>query len=671
MKCIISLIILSVFFINPINAQKRPNIKFGQVSPEQFTIDNELIDSNTNAIIIADIGSSEFVGNNKGWFSLVFKKTTRIKILNSKGYDAGNIDIFLYSDGNATERIEDLKATTYNLENGIVVPVKLDTKDVFNEKVRNNLIKTKFTFPGLTEGSILEYSYTIKSDFIFNLQPWEFQGEYPVLWSEYEVAFPDFFRYTTLSQGYLPFINYKDDVVQKNWSVRYTTSDYASQTYNFSGSVTYKKWAIQNAPPLKEEAYTTTINNHICKIEFQLSQYRLPNQPVEDIMGNWQLMSYKLQKRDDFGIPINKPNNWLDAEIKMIVLPSDDAITKAKKIFTFVRDNFKCTNDYGIFLSSSTTLKDVFNKRSGTVSDINLLLIAMLKHESIVAEPVLLSLRNRGLVHAIYPLLDRFNYLICEVNIGENQFYYLDASKPYLGFNKLSPASYNGISWIMSKEPVSMVLLADSIMEKSMNLMFISNDENGKPAGNLNSLKGYYDSYALREQLKPLSPKEYVGKLKPSFSSDIEVKSVEVDSLFLYDYPIAQRIGVKVNLGEEDIYYCDPMFGMGFRKNPFKSDNRYYPVEMPYAFDDSYVLSMEIPKGYVIDEIPKSVRVKLNDNEGSFEYLISVTGNTISLRSRILIKKASFAQEDYNSLRDFFSFIVKKHAEQIVFKKAE
>ncbi len=78
---------------------------------------------------------------------------------------------------------------------------------------------------------------------------------------------------------------------------------------------------------------------------------------------------------------------------------------------------------------------------------------------------------------------------------------------------------------------------------------------------------------------------------------------------------------------------------------------------------------MEIPDGYVVDELPKQTKVLFNDDEGFFEYLIAKSGDNIQFRSRIKLNKANFKPEDYASLRDFFGFIVKKQGEQIVFKK--
>ena len=79
---------------------------------------------------------------------------------------------------------------------------------------------------------------------------------------------------------------------------------------------------------------------------------------------------------------------------------------------------------------------------------------------------------------------------------------------------------------------------------------------------------------------------------------------------------------------------------------------------------------MEIPKGYVVEELPKSVRYFLNETEGVFEYLVVKRENKIQLRSTTHIKKANFPQEDYDTLREFFAFVIQKQSEQIVFKKS-
>ena len=90
---------------------------------------------------------------------------------------------------------------------------------------------------------------------------------------------------------------------------------------------------------------------------------------------------------------------------------------------------------------------------------------------------------------------------------------------------------------------------------------------------------------------------------------------------------------------------------------------------MPYTTDNLYLLNLEIPEGYDVEELPKSARVALNGDEGSFEYLIARQDNMIQLRCRIKLNKANFPADDYASLRDFYAFVVKKQSEQIILKK--
>ncbi|HRG93633.1 MAG TPA: DUF3857 domain-containing protein, partial [Chitinophagaceae bacterium] len=184
-------------------AQANGKIKFGDVTAKDFANTVYEVDSSASAVILSDIGSSKIEGNSKGWFSLVFKRHTRIHILNKNGYELSNVSISLYSDGDDEELLDKVKASTYNLENGKVVESKLDVKgSIFKDKVSKNWLVKKFTLPNVKEGSIIEYEYSITSDFLRNLQPWTYQGSYPRLWSEYNVAMPDFLGYVFLTQGY-------------------------------------------------------------------------------------------------------------------------------------------------------------------------------------------------------------------------------------------------------------------------------------------------------------------------------------------------------------------------------------------------------------------------------------------------------------------------------------
>lgn len=648
--------------------QAQDKVRFGKVSPADFDVKAPSFDTAADAVIIADIGSSEFVGNNKGWFTLDFKHFKRVKILNKKGFEAANVEIPLYSSGNDAEKIDGLKASTYNLENGKVVETRLDDKSVFTDKVSKHWMEKKFAFPALKEGSIIEYTYTEHSEFIFNLQPWSFQSEYPCLYSEYQVNMPNFFQYVTLSQGFLPYDVKTDYPRRVNFRVTIPGGADKDETYTFDDDVVEHKWGMKNIPSLKPEPYTTTVSNYISKIEFQLARYAFPNTMPKDMMGNWLTASQALMKEEDFGADLDNGNGWMDEEMKTITRGAASPLDKAKKIYAYVRDNYTCTAHSGLYCANP--IKTVFKNRNGNEAEINLLLVAMLKHEHLTADPVILSTRSHGFTNELYPLLSRFNYVVGRVTIG-SAVWYLDASEPWIGFGHLPGRCYNGHARVINKEmPAPVYFDADSIMERKVTTVFASNAGKGVIDARVQSVPGYFESCNIREKIHDKSEKDFFKTIQTAYQGEPEIENASVDSLKLTDQPVGVNYDVMIkNDTSENVIYFNPMLEEGYKENPFKAADRKYPVEMPYGFDETYIFNMEIPEGYAVDELPKSTKVTFNEDEGFFEYLIAADAENIQFRTRTVLKKANFKPEDYATLRDFFAFIVKKQGEQIVFKK--
>jgi uncharacterized Fe-S center protein len=128
-----AILLLCVMLQSSLSGQDKLNIKFGKVTPEDFNTTSPLIDSSTDAIVVAEIGKSEFIANtNDLSFSLKFIVKSRIKLINKNGFGAATISIPLYvSDNYKEEKLSDLSAYTYNLENGKVVETKVAKSTVF------------------------------------------------------------------------------------------------------------------------------------------------------------------------------------------------------------------------------------------------------------------------------------------------------------------------------------------------------------------------------------------------------------------------------------------------------------------------------------------------------------------------------------------------------------
>jgi len=654
------------------SAQNKSNYSFGGISNKDFSLPAPKFDSGANAVIIADIGSTSFEANNKGFFTLIFTRFVRVKIINKNGYDIGNYKILLYQNDEGEEKLTSVRGSAFNLENGTINETKLDEKSIFNEVYSKNISYRKFSIPALKEGSIYDLEYTIKSPFESELRPWSFQGEYPRLWSEYTVTIAPPFHYVVSIKGDDHFDVDTAKLIFGNFNVREGGGVSESRSISISGNSTYRRWVKKNISSLHPEPFTTTLDNYNTNVSFQLNYFQWsPDSERNDYMITWTTRSKSMMKDPSFGLQITQDNNWIYSELKSIL---GDARTNDEKVtilYNYVRDNFKTTSNYGLYIHNS--LKDVFKNKEGNVAEINLLLTLMLRKSGINADPMILSTRNNGIADESYPVISDYNYVVCFANPGNNRSVFLDASQRFSAYNRLPASCYNGYAHIINVErPFPVYLSADSLLDKKTTSVLILNDDSGKMFGNFKSVIGNSDSYEMRNEINNSSEKACEKKMQTNVGADLVINNFGIDSLKKYDYPLTVHYDFDLrDFSTAGILYFSPIISDAYKTNPFKALERHYPVEMLGHIDETYVLNMDIPTGYQVEELPKSARVLYGDNEGLFEYLIQKGDNNLQLIVRLKLSKAFFPTEEYAALREFFSNVVKKESEQIVFKKVK
>ena len=650
--------------------------KFGKITSNDLQKNIYSIDSGANAIILSDVGSTEIEGNTDGWFSFITKRHTVKHILNKNGYDEANVQIYLYFDENSEEKITNLKAVTYNLENGNVVETKLEKSNQFVEKVNKNRKIVKFTMPQVKEGCIIEYQYEIKSDFINVVDPWYFQSlSAPTLWSEFNFSVPNFLIYNVESRGYLPMTYNEKTEKNTNFYITERVGSYSldnpnlyrsTQRINLNSVLTNFRWVIKNVPQLKTENFTSSIKNHISRMEFQLAGQREPLK-YADFTISWEALVKQLSESPNFGQNLNTNNNWMNNEVRRIYAGETNNYNKAKAIFEYVRDNYKCNGKQGVYMSQE--LKSVFKDKSGSIAEINLLLTSMLKYANLEADPVILSTKWHGFALESSPIINSMNYVVVQFTDGNN-VYYLDATQPRLGFNTLPAYCYNGYARVVNKSATSLYLNSDGLKENKKTTFFIANMLDGKWAGAVNQELGTYQSFSTRQQIAESGRENFFKEIQKNYGTTATLSEPELDSLENYELPVTVKYKLGFDTDGMDILYINPTFGEGLKKNPFSASRRNYPVEMPFSQDETIIATIEVPDGYAVDELPQQVLVNY-DEEGKsfFEYRIRQSKNNISFLNRIKLNKAFFTPDEYDMLREFFTIIVKKQSEQIVFKK--
>ncbi|MCZ8216122.1 MAG: DUF3857 domain-containing protein, partial [Cyclobacteriaceae bacterium] len=467
------LLVVAILIIakNTSLAQKAP-IKFGDVPLEQIQMKSYPADSSAAAVILADFGESTIEYNPSNGFQLIFERIKRIKILTKDGLSEGDFSIPLYHDSDSDEKLATLKGITYNLEGGKVLESKLKNDAQFKEKYSANLNLIKFTMPNVKVGSVIEISYRVISDFLFNFQDWEFQSTIPCIWSEYRANIPEYYYYEKYMQGYLPVAKNEESSVSRSITLTSTERETGRMGVIRSSMSTDKidyrlntyRWIVENAPAFKEEAYLTSYKDYISKINFELSYTKFPNQPINQIMGSWQEINNSYVESSDFGGEI-KGNGFLKKISEELTIGSNGPEEKAATLHAFVRNNFSWNGSSRKFTESP--LRKIFDEKKGSAAEINLLLGSMLEKIGIEVCPVLISTRSNGFVRESTPISSQFNYTIILAKMGDKH-YLLDATDKLLPFGMLPERCLNGRGFVVAKTGHSWVNLTTPVRSRIM-----------------------------------------------------------------------------------------------------------------------------------------------------------------------------------------------------------
>ena len=351
MKHVISGLILCLFSHYYSHAQKSP-IKFGEIPLADLKMTVYDRDSSASAVILTDYGEA-YVVIASNFTSLIFERHVRIKILKKEGLKWADASIPLYHVGSDEERVTKLKAATYNLENGKLVASPMQKDGIFKEKFNRNINLQKFTLPNVKEGSVIEYVYTVSSEFYYIFPNWQFQYDIPVRWSEYWAMFPEFFIFEKYMQGYIS-------------PTLYEVKDKSSTDFNTKGH----HWVSKNVPAFKAEPFMTSEDDYVSKINLALSHVNFPNQAVREIMGTWAKLNTELLESENFGKAVTG-SGFLKKRTEEILMGISDPAQKVNAIFNFVQKNFEWDGTKDIYADN---LKKVFEDKKGTAADINILL---------------------------------------------------------------------------------------------------------------------------------------------------------------------------------------------------------------------------------------------------------------------------------------------------------
>jgi hypothetical protein len=453
--------IFCFFFSTLVSVGQRKPAKYGKVEEKEIALTSY---HGADAVILSDYGEYKFDGIT-GHLYFYFTHHVRIKILTEAGlrFATQKIQYYdlrsaMYSSGNETNT---LRAQTLNVnEKGKVITSKVKPKFTVTAPPDENYnASVTIYFPDVKPGSIIEYEITIPTIETVNPEPWMVQYDIPCLWNELRIITPLEFNYAIKPYN----IDYSEvsEFTNITTSIKYPGK---SVVYNAN----FFQFVRKDIPALPFPGNELDYNNSRMFVKFMLDfaskKFELPkmNEIIKAMDPEYKFMdksekqltlsnpSYILYKRPDlskiakylnknqqFGVPLVLNMGFDDTIKKLTALYNTDK-EKVEAVYLFVRNLVEWNNQYRIFVAApvpqfivkvankfakepvkmNTGLQKVAQKHEGNSSDINAILINLLKKAGFKTYPVLVSTLNKCYLDTAFFNLHQFNHVIAAVELN-------------------------------------------------------------------------------------------------------------------------------------------------------------------------------------------------------------------------------------------------------------
>lgn len=652
------------------------DFRFGKVSKEEALEKAHPVDKDANAAVLYRSVNTYYEFKSSTGFTLITDVHERIKIYNKDGFDWANHEVKYYKNSSNREKISSIKGSTYNLINGKLEEERLKKNGIFEEDVSKYQISTKFTMPAVTEGSVIEYQYTLRSPFMYTIDDIRLQYTIPINRLEASVRIPEFLNYKRHSNP-RSSVHFRVDETKKNFSYNITSTDRGTntgltgipttttQTSNLSFFENVYSINHDAIPALKIESHVDYLSNYAAFIKWELQFTKFPNSKIENFSQTWEAVAKSIFNEGGYEKELNR-TSYFEKDLAQLLAGETDPLIKAQKIYYFVKSKVKW-NSYLGFTAESGGSK-VYKDGEGNVGDINIMLTAMLRHAGLNANPVLVSTQNNGV--PLFPTQKGFNYVVAGLQLSTG-FFLLDATDENSSFGELPQRARNWNGRILrsaeSSDWVDLMPQEQSTTRATLNIAIGNEAVKGKYFKLMSGL----DAKSHRDNFRNINKESYLQFLEKD-KGNISITDLETENQSVFGKDIKESYNFELKDAMEvinDKMYLKPMLFMAQSENPFKADQRTYPIIFNYPSVRNSTINIMVPEGYEVESLPQSSIVELSSDSGTFKYVVLQNGKFIRIESILDFKQIVYTPNDYNALKDFYAQIVEKHSEAIVFKK--
>ncbi len=632
------------------------DLVFGNIPPADRFMKVYEPDTAVAAVVLGESGDMYFVKGDRGYeYSLHIHR--RVKLLKNQAFgDHGAVSIPFYHF-EELEYAQIVRAQTITPD-GRTYPV--EKKDIFTERMNDRWSRITFTFPKLEEGAIVEYVSVLHSRDIVQPRTWYFQESVPVRLSELKLHNNLPASYVTFFEG-AEYLKKVEENKEGVWLA-------AGETKFLFGNHLFR---MVNSPALREEAFMTTLEDYRTRIRLQLSEILHADGFKQQVLSTWEKAAKDLAVNEGFGDYYTKKRYFkqLAADLEPVVLPLASPKEKMEAIYTYITNNVKYNGRDGVFPRRNPD--EAYLQKEASSSELNCMMLAMLRNFGIDAQPILTSTRDHGRMIQSYPIMDQFNYVMACVNL-DGEIRLLDATNPYKPSGLPSARALNHHGWVANPDnPVWINIEMYPSTDAYAGKLTLSAE--GDLRGVMRASFSAYNALDERENYFQDTSGVYWKKRLDGWLPDLRLDSINfqrtkewkkdfINIVYFYSPEGAAAV--------DNYLYCPPVVYSGFRENPLRLKERTFPIDLPYPFIEQYNMTLELPDGFEVEELPANTAIQLPDDTGSFKWEIKpLAANKLHIQYSFSLLKTTIPPNLYQDVKKMFDALIEKQGEQIVLRR--
>ena len=404
----------------------------------------------------------------------------------------------------------------------------------------------------------------------------------------------------------------------------------------------------------------------MASVKFELQRTDFKNGRIKNYARTWEEVSETINESKNFGLQLKK-TKFLSGDITYLKSMGTEKTKIINNVFNFVKNKMNWNGKYGKY--TNVGIQKAYKENTGNVSEINLLLVALLRECGIKANPVLVSTINHGI--PVFPTLEGFNYVIACAEIGGKDIV-LDATEKLNVPGMLPKRVLNWVGTLILEDGLTRkIRLFPTKLSQRNTIMNVTINGDGSLEGKLRMSYTRLNALEYRKNFESTSKDEYVETLINTSGFD-DVKDFEVKNIKDLNKPIMETFAFEIDDAVDVIdneIYISPLFFLKLESSPFKLKERNYPINFVYPFSKKNMINIKIPEGYQVTSLPKPIKMSLPDKMGSFLFNISEAQGTINVITNFKINTAMIPAYMYLELKEFYNQVIIKQAEQIVLTK--